>query len=96
MNLRFGIDEIKQHYDRYEGQMPLSVAGYNAGYARVNEWLGRTSGQAELDLFVEHIPFDETRNYVRRVMSHYARYRYLENPTERVSLPQRVRLPSGG
>jgi hypothetical protein len=34
----------------------------------------------ELDRFVERIPFNETRNYVRRVTTHYARYSYLDDP----------------
>ena len=34
----------------------------------------------ELDRFVERIPFNETRNYVRRVSTHYARYAYLDDP----------------
>jgi hypothetical protein len=34
----------------------------------------------ELDRFVERIPFEETRNYVRRVMTHYARYSHLDEP----------------
>lgn len=34
----------------------------------------------ELDRFVERIPFNETRNYVRRVTTHYARYMYLDDP----------------
>ncbi|MCA9536764.1 MAG: lytic transglycosylase domain-containing protein, partial [Myxococcales bacterium] len=94
INLRFGIDEIKQHYDRYDRQMPLSIAAYNAGHAKVSEWLARTPGEVDVDLFVEHIPFDETRNYVRRVTSHFARYRYLEAPTQPFVMPLRVRAPS--
>lgn len=94
INLRFGIDEIQQHYQRYDEQMPLSIAAYNAGHAKVTEWLARTPGEIDVDLFVEHIPFDETRNYVRRVISHYARYRYLENPAQPFVLGLRVRPPA--
>jgi soluble lytic murein transglycosylase len=93
INLRFGIDEIQQHYQRYDEQMPLSIAAYNAGHAKVTEWLARTPGEVDVDLFVEHIPFEETRNYVRRVISHYARYRYLEAPQRPFTLPLRVRPP---
>jgi len=59
--------------------LPLAFAGYNAGGHRVDEWLAR-SGEIELDLFVEDIPFDQTRNYVRRVTSHLAHYLYLRDP----------------
>jgi soluble lytic murein transglycosylase len=94
INLRFGIDEIQQHFQRYDEQMPLSIAAYNAGHAKVTEWLARTPGEVDVDLFVEHIPFDETRNYVRRVISHYARYRYLESPAQPFVLTLRVRPPA--
>jgi soluble lytic murein transglycosylase len=94
INLRFGIDEIQQHFQRYDEQMPLSIAAYNAGHAKVTEWLARTPGEVDVDLFVEHIPFDETRNYVRRVISHYARYRYLESPQQPFVLTLRVRPPA--
>lgn len=59
--------------------VPLGFAGFNAGGFRVDEWL-RARGRTELDLFVEHIPFEQTRNYTRRVTTHFAHYRYLESP----------------
>ncbi len=59
--------------------VPLAFAGFNAGGHRVDAWLAR-SGRQELDLFVEHIPFEQTRNYIRRVTTHLAHYRYLEDP----------------
>jgi soluble lytic murein transglycosylase len=58
----------------------LSIAAYNAGKNRVRRWLAE-SGKMELDRFVERIPFNETRNYVRRVSTHYARYSYLDDPS---------------
>jgi soluble lytic murein transglycosylase len=42
----------------------------------MNRWM-REHGAEEVDAFVEHIPFDETRGYVRRVVQNLARYRYL-------------------
>ena len=45
----------------------------------MRRWL-KESGKMELDRFVERIPFNETRNYVRRVSTHYARYAYLDDP----------------
>ncbi len=73
------------------GAYPLAIAGYNAGGHRVQEWLAE-SGEMELDLFVERIPYDQTRNYVRRVTTHLARYLYLEDPERGfpLELPPRV------
>jgi soluble lytic murein transglycosylase len=68
---------------RYDGQMALAAAAYNAGAHRVDEWLARAArapakdNALALDRFVEDIPIDQTRNYVRRVTAFYARYRYL-------------------
>jgi soluble lytic murein transglycosylase len=60
----------------YGGRLPLAIAAYNAGSGRVDRWL-RTIPHRDLDRFVEAIPIDETRNYVRRVVSHLARYAWL-------------------
>lgn len=66
-------------YRQFGEVPPVAFAAFNAGEARAERWLNET-GEIELDRFVERIPFDETRNYVRRVTSHYARYLYLRNP----------------
>ena len=76
-NVRFGVVEIAAHLARFES-IPLAIAAYNAGASRVERWLEEQESN-ELDLFVERIPFDETRRYVRRVVGHIARYRYLHD-----------------
>jgi len=60
-------------------QWPLAIAAYNAGGPRVRRWL-HSIADDDLARFVERIPVDQTRNYVRRVTTHLARYRYLEDP----------------
>lgn len=91
-NIQLGAAEIAGEWNRFriEGTdvQPLVIAAYNAGGARVERWLNET-GEMDLDLFVELIPFDETRNYVRRVSSHFARYRYAAT-RHLVTLPGRV------
>lgn len=57
--------------------VPLAFAAYNAGEHRVRQWLeGREC--EELDRFVDTIPFEQTRNYTRRVTGNLARYATLE------------------
>jgi soluble lytic murein transglycosylase len=46
----------------------LVAAGYNAGPHRVRNWLSNF-GTLDMDEFIEHIPYLETRNYVKKVMS---------------------------
>jgi soluble lytic murein transglycosylase len=76
-NIPIGIAEMKSLAEEFEQAYPLSIAAYNAGKSRVRRWL-KESRRMELDRFVERIPFNETRNYVRRVTTHYARYAYLD------------------
>jgi len=59
----------------------LVAAGYNGGPHRVKLWLRnfKNAGNLELDndVFIEHIPFNETRTYVKRVINFYLAYQKL-------------------
>ncbi len=66
-NVPIGSAYLKMMLDSFDGNMILATAAYNAGPGRVKSWLPR-NGCAEPDVWVEKIPFDETRTYVRRVM----------------------------
>ena len=79
-NIALGLAEMAALAEELHHVYPLSIAAYNAGKSRVRRWLAE-SGKMELDRFVERIPFNETRNYVRRVSTHYARYSYLDDPS---------------
>jgi soluble lytic murein transglycosylase len=78
-NIALGLEEMRALDEEFKHVYPLSIAAYNAGKSRVRRWL-KESRKMELDRFVERIPFNETRNYVRRVTTHYARYSYLDDP----------------
>lgn len=67
-SVKFGSRYLKRLMDRFENTIPLVAAGYNAGPHRVKSWLV-SFGNLETDEFIEHIPFLETRNYVKRVVS---------------------------
>jgi soluble lytic murein transglycosylase len=70
----------------------LAIAAYNGGAAAVRRWLGER-GADDFDVFVERIPFDETRGYIKRVLSSQAAYAYLYAPKaldELLGLPQRA------
>ena len=51
--------------------LPLTIASYNAGPHRVQGWL-KDIGGLDLDEFIEHIPYLETRNYVKKVLRNYS------------------------
>jgi soluble lytic murein transglycosylase len=78
-NIALGLEEMTALAAEFDEVYPLSIAAYNAGKSRVRRWLRESKGM-ELDRFVERIPFNETRNYVRRVSTHFARYSYLDDP----------------
>jgi soluble lytic murein transglycosylase len=68
---------------RFDDCLPLAIAGYNAGPNRVDQWLGqngdfRTPGGPDVLDWIELIPFDETRNYVERVVEGIGIYRAKE------------------
>lgn len=61
-----------------DNQKPLVAAAYNGGPHRVKSWI-KNLGQLEFDKFIEHIPFAETRTYVKRVLTYRATYDKLYN-----------------
>jgi soluble lytic murein transglycosylase len=57
----------------------LAIAAYNGGTVAVKRWITERAGD-DFDVFVERIPFDETRNYLKRVLASEAAYAYLYAP----------------
>jgi soluble lytic murein transglycosylase len=53
--------------------LPVAIAAYNAGEEKVREWLSQGNYRS-FDEFIEDIPYDETRNYVRKVLMTYDAY----------------------
>lgn len=84
-NLRLGGAYLRRVLDRYD-DLGLALAAYNAGPSRVDGWLrlhGDPRKGSRLDWvdWMELIPFDETRNYVQRVLENYRVYqRLLDEP----------------
>jgi soluble lytic murein transglycosylase len=58
------------------GEPRLAIAAYNAGPRRVRDWW-KARRTADMEAFVEQIPYDETREYVKRVMLSWSEYRRL-------------------
>ncbi|MDH3615702.1 MAG: transglycosylase SLT domain-containing protein [Gammaproteobacteria bacterium] len=67
-NIRLGTSYLAQMAERYSGNPVLATAAYNAGPHRVDRWLP-DSGTIDARVWIENIPFDETRKYVKRVLS---------------------------
>ena len=82
-NITLGALYLRELLDQLNGSVPLAIAAYNAGPEAIARWKSRAKG-VPLDVFVETIPFLETRGYVVRVMGNLARYGFLEQGEEGV------------
>lgn len=67
-NIRLGTSYLGEMTERYSGNRVLATAAYNAGPHRVDRWLPE-SGAIDARIWIENIPFNETRKYVRRVLA---------------------------
>jgi len=76
VNIELGIAYFKKVLEEFGGNVHLALASYNAGPYNVTSWLLKLPA-LDLDEFVEEIPFQETRNYVRRVLRSYGVYKAL-------------------
>lgn len=72
-NIRLGAYYLRQVLDRFNDNPVLATAAYNAGPHRVSKWFPE-SGTVDADIWVENMPFHETRLYVRRVMAYSVFY----------------------
>lgn len=77
-NIRLGSRYLQRLHEKFSGSVPLIAAGYNAGPHRVQSWL-KSFGLLDMDEFIEHVPFIETRNYVKKVVRNYQIYHLLYN-----------------
>ena len=67
-NIRLGTSYLGEMAERYRGNRVLATAAYNAGPHRVDAWLPQV-GDLDARIWIENIPFNETRGYVRRVLA---------------------------
>ena len=75
VNIAIGTGYLKLVLDDLSGSMPMAAAAYNAGPGRPRTWRGQP-GSAVLDaaVWAENVPFSETRDYVKKVLSNTTNY----------------------
>jgi len=78
VSLRLGSRFLADQLRRQDGEVRFALAAYNAGPARMKAWRSRAFA-ADEDRFVEGIPFDETRQYVRNILVGIRLYRGLHD-----------------
>ena len=75
LNIALGTRYLGQLHGRFQEPL-LAVAGYNAGPHRVQRWVAERP-RADIEEFVDQIPFDETRAFAKRVFTSWHHYRRL-------------------
>jgi soluble lytic murein transglycosylase len=78
-NLRLGTAFVQSQIESFNGSYVLALAGYNAGPARVREWMQQIGDPRDPQIdpidWIELIPVPETRNYIQRIIENLQIYR---------------------
>jgi soluble lytic murein transglycosylase len=77
INVPLGAAQLRMLVDRFGGQTPVALAGYNAGPNAAARWLPASA--IESDIWIENIPYNETRAYVQRVLWHSIVFAWLRS-----------------
>jgi len=93
LNLKLGTGYLKLLLDDFEGSQALAAAAYNAGPGRPRRW--RNGPELEPAMWAETIPFSETRDYVKKVLSNAVYYSAILADDEPLSLQARLGGPIG-
>lgn len=78
LNIRLGVSYFRSLLNRTEGDLVNSLIGYNAGPKRISQWKSMI-GASDRDMFIESIPFTETRNYIMKVLVNFIIYEEIQN-----------------
>lgn len=78
INIKLGVAHLKEMLDHYNGHPILATAAYNAGQHRVDMWL-KDNRITDSILWIEQIPYKETREYVKNVLTYQQIYSQLGN-----------------
>ncbi|APW41740.1 lytic transglycosylase domain-containing protein [Rhodoferax saidenbachensis] len=74
-NIAIGTGYLKLVLDNFGGSMPMAAAAYNAGPGRPRIWRGQAGSPVlEAAIWAENVPFTETRDYVKKVLSNTTNY----------------------
>lgn len=92
-NIKLGTWYLDYTHQEYSGNSMLAIASYNAGPGAVGGWVAK-AGQQDPDVFVEKIPYAETKGYVKSVFENYWNYLRLYNPEVSQKLTQLQEHPA--
>lgn len=86
-NVYLGSAYYRQLLDRYGGNRVFALTAYNAGPHRVSRWRNKPGQGVPVDVWIETIPFRETRDYVQAVLAYNVVFQYLIGDTHRLLTP---------
>ena len=75
INIAYGSWYLRYLLEHYHGNVALTLAAYNAGEGKVDEWWRNAADRGEDFTVADHIPFAETREYVTKVLAARRAYR---------------------
>lgn len=81
LNIRLGVKYVSQLNKRFGGNGTHILISYNAGPHVLKKWLKRFGHLNDLDVFIESIPYPETRRYVKHVLRNRGIYSTLYSPS---------------
>ena len=87
-NIKLGTGYLKLVLEDFDGSQPLAAAAYNAGPGRSRRW--RDGPTIEAAIWAENIPFAETRDYVKKVLSNATVYAAVLGAAEAATLRSRL------
>lgn len=96
INLPLGAEYLRGLIDRKNGRWILALASYNAGPNAADNWLPER--RMDTDVWIENIPYNETRSYVQRILEHTVAFAWRRgsDPLPRLSSLMEAQLPPRG
>jgi peptidoglycan lytic transglycosylase len=79
VNIRLGAATLRELMDRFDGRTEVVLAGYNAGPGAARRWM--PDAPLDADIWIENIPYNETRAYVQRVLWHRVVFAWVREDT---------------
>ncbi|MCH9784079.1 MAG: transglycosylase SLT domain-containing protein [Gammaproteobacteria bacterium] len=86
INVALGTRYLAELLERFNGNRVLALAAYNAGPHRVDDWLAEEEDAVPADVWIESIPFYETREYVQAVLTYRVLFQGLHGNREELVL----------
>lgn len=87
LNIQLGATFLRETFNKWNGRFIPAVASYNASDRAVSNWL-KTRDRHDPLAFIEDIPYDETRAYVKLVMRNFIFYSRLSTTEEGIAFPE--------